>query len=59
MKLIDKARIFRIKDGEVPVQVHSVELNPVDAKSADLSPSVGATPGCDFAGKIVTVGPAL
>ena len=59
MKLIENVRIPHIKDDEVLVQVHCVGLNPVDAKSADLSPSVGATPGCDFAGKIVTVGPAV
>ena len=59
MKLVENAKVPHIEDDEVLVQVHFVGLNPVDAKSADLSPSVGATPGCDFAGQIVTVGPAV
>lgn len=43
-------------DGEVLVRVAAIALNPVDAKSVDLSPSPGATIGCDFAGEVVQVG---
>lgn len=56
MKLIENARIPHIKADEI---VHYVGLNSVDAKSADLSPSVGATPGCEFVGKNVTVEPTV
>ncbi|KAL9043947.1 MAG: hypothetical protein Q9214_002883 [Letrouitia sp. 1 TL-2023] len=59
MKVEEKARAPRTKDDEVLVQVHCVGLNPVDAKSVDLSPSVGATPGCDFAGTVVNIGSAV
>ena len=59
MEVVEKAKVPYIKDDEVLVQVHCVGLNPVDAKSADLSPSIGATPGCDFAGKIINVGPKV
>jgi NADPH:quinone reductase-like Zn-dependent oxidoreductase len=49
--------------GESLIQVHAAALNPVDYKLAEL-PVVGrmaipkpATPGLDFAGKVVQVGP--
>ncbi|KAB2571144.1 hypothetical protein BFW01_g7423 [Lasiodiplodia theobromae] len=41
---------------EVLVKVVCVALNPVDAKSADLSPTPGATSGCDFSGEVVSIG---
>ncbi|RAK81610.1 zinc-binding alcohol dehydrogenase family protein [Aspergillus fijiensis CBS 313.89] len=41
---------------EVLVRVACVGLNPYDAKSADISPSPGATAGLDFAGEIVALG---
>ncbi|KAL7940352.1 putative alcohol dehydrogenase [Trichoderma barbatum] len=41
---------------EVLVQVISVGINPHDWKVLDMSPSVGSTWGCDFAGKVVAVG---
>lgn len=45
---------------EVLVRVACIALNPFDAKSTDLSPSLGATVGCDFSGEVVTTGdPAL
>lgn len=59
MKVTERVNISHVKDDEVLVKVHCLGLNPVDAKSADLSPTVGATPGCDFAGRIVTIGPAV
>ncbi|KAL4903192.1 hypothetical protein BDW74DRAFT_180059 [Aspergillus multicolor] len=45
-----------LQDGEVLVHVKSIALNPFDAKSAEMSPTPGATIGCDFAGDIVTAG---
>jgi aspyridone synthetase trans-acting enoyl reductase len=44
---------------QVLIRVQNVGLNPVDAKSTDLSPSPGATVGVDFAGTVVAVGSAL
>ncbi|GME34427.1 uncharacterized protein LTHEOB_10366 [Neofusicoccum parvum] len=41
---------------EVLVKVIAVAINPVDAKSADLSPTPGATSGCDFSGEVVNIG---
>jgi NADPH:quinone reductase-like Zn-dependent oxidoreductase len=50
-----------LADGEALIQVHAAALNPVDYKLAEL-PVVGrmaiskpATPGLDFAGKVVQV----
>lgn len=42
MKLTENARNSHIKTDEILVQVQYVGPNPVDAKSADLSPSIGA-----------------
>lgn len=47
------------KPDEVLVKVVCVALNPVDAKSMDLSPVPGATIGCDFSGDVVAVGAAV
>ncbi|EKG15174.1 hypothetical protein MPH_07620 [Macrophomina phaseolina MS6] len=44
---------------EALVRITCVALNPVDAKSADLSPTPGATSGCDFSGTVVSVGEAV
>ncbi|KAF7546391.1 hypothetical protein G7Z17_g8466 [Cylindrodendrum hubeiense] len=41
---------------DVLVRVASVSINHVDGKSADMSPSPGATSGVDFAGVIVALG---
>jgi aspyridone synthetase trans-acting enoyl reductase len=45
-----------VREDEVLVRVICVAVNPEDWKSADMSPAVGATSGCDFAGVIVKVG---
>ncbi|CBF80481.1 hypothetical protein AN8409.2 [Aspergillus nidulans FGSC A4] len=45
-----------LQDNELLVCVKSIALNPFDAKSAEMSPTIGATLGCDFAGKIVATG---
>ena len=47
------------REDEVLVRVRHISLNPVDAKSADLSPAVGSTLGCDFAGEVVQFGTAV
>ena len=44
---------------QVLIRITHTGLNPVDAKSADLSPTPGATSGADFAGTVVAVGSAL
>lgn len=44
------------RNDEVLVKVICVAVNPVDGKSVDLSASLGATVGCDFAGQVVTIG---
>lgn len=53
----------RLASGESLIQVHAAALNPVDYKLAEL-PVVGrmaipkpATPGLDFSGRVVQVGP--
>jgi aspyridone synthetase trans-acting enoyl reductase len=48
--------IPHVEANEVLVQVVCVAVNPVDGKSTDLSPSLGATIGCDFSGVIVSIG---
>lgn len=48
-----------IQPDEALVRVRYVALNPVDAKSVDLSPTQGATVGCDFAGEVVEIGAAV
>jgi aspyridone synthetase trans-acting enoyl reductase len=59
VELTDGIPIPQPQADEVLVRVVYVALNPVDAKSADLSPAPGATMGCDFSGDIVTVGSAV
>ncbi|KPM44283.1 hypothetical protein AK830_g2310 [Neonectria ditissima] len=44
---------------EVLVRVACVSINHVDGKSADMSPSPGATSGVDFSGLIVALGPEV
>ena len=44
------------EDDEVLVRVICVAVNPVDGKSAELSPSLGATVGCDFSGELIFKG---
>lgn len=46
-------------DDEILVRVRCVAINPVDAKVLDMAPRVGATAGCEFAGDVVRVGPAV
>lgn len=50
------SEIPQIRPDEVLVRVACIALNPFDAKSADLSPTIGATVGCDFSGHVVALG---
>ncbi|KAL8880456.1 MAG: hypothetical protein Q9198_002136 [Flavoplaca austrocitrina] len=59
MQVTESVKVPRVKADEVLVRVRCLGLNPVDAKSVDLSPTVGATPGCDFAGDITAIGSGL
>ena len=42
---------------DVLVRVACISINHVDGKSADMSPSPGATSGVDFSGVVVKIGP--
>lgn len=57
--LIETCSLPKRQDSDVLIRVAYVSLNPVDGKSADMSPSAGATSGCDFSGNIVAMGPAV
>jgi aspyridone synthetase trans-acting enoyl reductase len=54
--VLDTAPVPQPEADEVLIQVAAVALNPFDAKSADLSPTVGATAGCDYAGTVIAIG---
>jgi len=56
MTIVDGVAVPSIEADEVLVQVIAVAINPFDGKSADLSPTIGATAGCDFAGIILAMG---
>ncbi|CAI0641314.1 unnamed protein product [Colletotrichum noveboracense] len=45
-----------IQPSDVLVRVAYVSIGPVDSKSAEMSPAVGATSGTEFAGVIVALG---
>lgn len=45
-----------LPDDNILVRVVCVALNPVDWRSADLSPTPGATWGTDFSGLVAAVG---
>ncbi|KAK3693044.1 Enoyl reductase [Podospora appendiculata] len=59
LEVVDDSAIPCIEADEVLVRVQSVAVNPADAKASDLSPTVGATVGCDFAGEVVLVGASV
>lgn len=53
-QLFTDARVPSLEDDEsVLVRVACVAINPVDGKSADMSPTPDATSGSDFAGIVV------
>jgi aspyridone synthetase trans-acting enoyl reductase len=56
MKLHDTSRLPTLEDDEILVRVRCVAINPVDIKVLDMSPTVGATIGCEFAGDVVQIG---
>jgi len=56
VKLATSSPVPHLEADEVLVRVVCVAINPVDGKSADLSPTIGATPGCDFSGEVVARG---
>ncbi|RYP13803.1 hypothetical protein DL767_010582 [Monosporascus sp. MG133] len=45
-----------LKPDDILVRVACVSINHVDGKSADMSPSPGATSGTDFSGVVVALG---
>jgi len=57
--LVETCPLPRMQNNDVLVRVACVSLNPADGKSADMSPSVGATSGCDFSGEVTGVGDAV
>ena len=59
IELDTSSQVPKPQSDEVLVRVVCVAVNPVDGKSADLSPTPGATLGCDFAGELVTIGNAV
>ncbi|KAL2071168.1 hypothetical protein VTL71DRAFT_12403 [Oculimacula yallundae] len=56
LEITESSLVPRPEADEVLVRVIYVALNPVDSKSTDLSPTLGATIGCDFAGEVLQVG---
>jgi aspyridone synthetase trans-acting enoyl reductase len=56
VSVVHTAAIPTPTETDVLIRVIAVALNPVDWKSVDLSPTPGATWGCDFAGCIVWIG---
>lgn len=50
------SEIPQLKEDEVLVRVACVAINPVDGKSADLSPTPGATLGFDYSGEVIALG---
>lgn len=53
------SKIPQPRDDEALVRVVCIGVNPVDGKSADLSPTPGATVGCDFSGQLVIIGSSV
>jgi aspyridone synthetase trans-acting enoyl reductase len=54
--LVERTALPYLKPDEILVRVVCVAINPVDGKAADLSPTIGATSGCDFSGEVVARG---
>ncbi|KAM5440983.1 putative secondary metabolism biosynthetic enzyme [Microsporum ferrugineum] len=48
-----------MEEDEILVRVRCVGINPVDVKILDMSPVVGATAGCEFAGDVAKIGPLV
>ena len=54
--LTKDAAVPSLEPSELLIQVAAVSLNQVDSKSADMSPTPGATSGTDFSGAVVALG---
>jgi aspyridone synthetase trans-acting enoyl reductase len=54
--LVARSAVPHLEADEIIVRVVFVAVNPVDGKSADQSPTIGATLGCDFSGEVVARG---
>ncbi|KAH8171058.1 zinc-binding dehydrogenase domain-containing protein [Sarocladium implicatum] len=52
----ENVRLPVLNGDDVLVRVAAVSINHVDGKSADMSPSPGATSGTDFSGIVVALG---
>lgn len=48
--------IPKLRADEVLIRVACIAITPADGKTADLSPSIGATVGFDYSGEIVALG---
>lgn len=59
LTLTPRSPVPALSPDKVLVRVHYVALNHQDWKAADLSPTVGATAGCDFSGTIHSIGPTV
>lgn len=59
VSLSHTAPVPPVTSSDVLVRVIAVALNPVDWKSVDLSPTPGASWGCDFAGTVVSIGSSV
>ncbi|KAI3391325.1 hypothetical protein diail_7516 [Diaporthe ilicicola] len=46
----------QLREEEVLIRVACVAINPVDGKSAELSPTTGATLGFDYSGEVIALG---
>ncbi|KAI9677234.1 MAG: hypothetical protein M1822_008183 [Bathelium mastoideum] len=58
-RVVKDAPIPELREDYILVKVHSVAINPTDHKHIDRLPIKGATPGCDYAGIVVKVGPKV
>ena len=59
VELANSSMVPQPRDDEVLIRTVCVAVNPVDGKSVDLSPNLGATVGCDFSGQLVLIGSSV
>lgn len=59
VELTESCPLPTLENDEILVRVRCVAINPVDVKTLDMAPNVGATAGCEFAGDIVQLGPSV
>ncbi|KAH0538122.1 hypothetical protein FGG08_005284 [Glutinoglossum americanum] len=58
-KLISGTPVPKLRDDYILVKTVAVALNPTDWKHVDYLPTPGAIVGCDYAGVVEEVGPAV